>query len=430
MISPDWDLVYEGMSDAGFVDVKFVPQGDKAYKLQFTSQDNMKYNIPLVTTDYGELDSFQWGDDSKRLWFMDDTDIPKRDYFILTSDQHDDILNGADGAYTHVLRFDSVDDNNHILTFSDLASGQLQAVYDEDDGTGSLIVGGTTFAFVVDDTNGDESIMIDVDADGNEDDGDEALIVTKGGLIIDLGNDDDLDNAGDPDDNEVVLELTTLDKHYDTVGGEETIEVTLSDVAEDEELDVDVADGDVLEMFSVEGQDLERGMTLYGAVYELTDTDDEEDTSELSIMYPLDQREALVYVVAGDVTSSRTGSAAGTVETVKLEKINVGAAKLDSEIGNVWAQNLILVGGPCANQAAAQVMGVSAYNCADGFVEGKAMIKLYESNGKVAMLVAGYSAMDTRRASRVISDYEKYKTQLVGTEREIVGTTLTDITIQ
>ncbi|MFH1398543.1 MAG: hypothetical protein ABIG95_00345, partial [Candidatus Woesearchaeota archaeon] len=69
-------------------------------------------------------------------------------------------------------------------------------------------------------------------------------------------------------------------------------------------------------------------------------------------------------------------------------------------------------------------------NCAAGFEMGKAMVKLFEqSNGNVALLVAGYSAMDTRRASRVVANYGDYATAFKGMELEVTGTSLTDIQV-
>ncbi|MEM3450762.1 MAG: hypothetical protein QW439_04365, partial [Candidatus Woesearchaeota archaeon] len=62
-----------------------------------------------------------------------------------------------------------------------------------------------------------------------------------------------------------------------------------------------------------------------------------------------------------------------------------------------------------------------------GFEPGKAFIRLYEQNGKVAILVAGYEGEDTLRASRVLADYKKYG--LSGTSVEVTGTSLTDITV-
>jgi len=43
------------------------------------------------------------------------------------------------------------------------------------------------------------------------------------------------------------------------------------------------------------------------------------------------------------------------------------------------------------------------------------------------MLVAGFSALDTRRATRVLMNYEDY--DLSGDEMEVSGTSLTDISV-
>ena len=119
--------------------------------------------------------------------------------------------------------------------------------------------------------------------------------------------------------------------------------------------------------------------------------------------------------------------AAGGTTTQEVVKIAVGTAKLASEVADVAAQNVILVGGPCANKAAAAAMGNPA-DCTTGFVAGKAKLKLYDTGkGKTALLVAGYSADDTRRASRVIAEHAKYT--LTGAEVEVTGTSMTDITV-
>jgi len=112
-------------------------------------------------------------------------------------------------------------------------------------------------------------------------------------------------------------------------------------------------------------------------------------------------------------------------------KVAIPPAKLDSEVASASAQNLILVGGPCANTAAAEVMGVASTvtECLEGFEEGKAMVKLYDTGaGKVAMLVAGMSALDTRRATRVVANSGDYA--LSGDEVEVTGTSLTDIAVK
>ncbi|MGV8171692.1 MAG: hypothetical protein ACP5OA_03295 [Candidatus Woesearchaeota archaeon] len=118
------------------------------------------------------------------------------------------------------------------------------------------------------------------------------------------------------------------------------------------------------------------------------------------------------------VTSSSTSGA------VALNPISVGMAILDSE-ANLGAKPYIVVGGPCANTAAAALVGNPA-DCAAGFTEGKAMIKLFSAQN--ALLVAGYSGKDTQGACRVLANYADYG--FSGTELEVVTTNLNSLSVK
>jgi len=114
-----------------------------------------------------------------------------------------------------------------------------------------------------------------------------------------------------------------------------------------------------------------------------------------------------------------------------LTRIQVGdAARLDTEIADPQAQNLIIVGNPCHNSIAAQILGKN-YAPGDqqcygnnGINPGTAKIIMLESidTSKLALIVAGYSEADTRSAARIIA----YRPdELTGCEVTVVGTTLT-----
>jgi hypothetical protein len=103
------------------------------------------------------------------------------------------------------------------------------------------------------------------------------------------------------------------------------------------------------------------------------------------------------------------------------------ATKLASEIGENTQSNLIVVGGPCANSVSAQLFGYPQ-NCMEGFVRGKAVIKLFERGDSVAIVVAGATASDTRRASRVLANFNDY--DFAGTEVEVTGTSLKDVQVR
>lgn len=107
-------------------------------------------------------------------------------------------------------------------------------------------------------------------------------------------------------------------------------------------------------------------------------------------------------------------------------------ARLDEEVLDViYDYNVILVGGPCANTAAAKIMDYPA-NCNEGFEFGKAIIRLYDHGEHFALLVAGRTALDTRRATNVLSDYSNPNYAFEGTELVVegVGSTLTGINVK
>ncbi|MEE9525556.1 MAG: hypothetical protein V3V78_03040 [Candidatus Woesearchaeota archaeon] len=154
--------------------------------------------------------------------------------------------------------------------------------------------------------------------------------------------------------------------------------------------------------------------------------DEGPDEPTVTIYYPGGESYGNLYVAESE-------AGFGTVAGVSGEavcKVAIPPAKLDSEVSSASAQNLIVVGGPCANTVAADVLGVasSVPECLAGFEEGKAMVKMIDTGaGKTAMLVAGYSAMDTRRATRVVANAGDYA--LSGDEVEVSGTTLSDISV-
>ena len=55
--------------------------------------------------------------------------------------------------------------------------------------------------------------------------------------------------------------------------------------------------------------------------------------------------------------------------------------------------------------------------------------KLFQNGEHVAMLVAGWSKEDTRRATRVVSEYQNWADKLVGMEVVVTGTSLSDIDV-
>ncbi|MDO8642135.1 MAG: S-layer protein [Candidatus Woesearchaeota archaeon] len=174
----------------------------------------------------------------------------------------------------------------------------------------------------------------------------------------------------------------------------------------------------LLKMQTLDEEDLIQGLTTYGGFFEQTDESSTNDANDLTIEYPLSQRGADVFVTIGSTQTSRVGPTQGGA--VVVNPITVGSAKLSSEVaGQETSQNIVAVGGPCINSVAAKWMGSDTPLCGaeSGLEEGSAVIKLYEhAGGKMGLLVAGWSAADTRRATKVLAEYSSYADKLVGKE--------------
>ncbi len=174
----------------------------------------------------------------------------------------------------------------------------------------------------------------------------------------------------------------------------------------------------LLNMETLDEEDLIQGLTTYGVFFEQTDESSTNDANDLTIEYPLSQRGADVFITIGSTQTTRVGPTQGGA--VVVNPITVGSAKLSSEIaGQETSQNIIAVGGPCINSVAAKWMGSDSPLCGaeSGLQEGSAVVKLFEHDGgKVGMLVAGWSAADTRRATKVVAEYADYADKLAGME--------------
>ena len=101
---------------------------------------------------------------------------------------------------------------------------------------------------------------------------------------------------------------------------------------------------------------------------------------------------------------------------------------LDKDVEDIYAQNMVVVGGPCVNSVAAKLM-MYPTNCLEGFEVGKGKIKLYEHpNGRVALFLAGMTAFDTRMATSAIANYQDL--DLSGNELEVIEPSISNIIIR
>ena len=416
--------------------------------------------------------------------------IDEDDFFVLTDDNDETgfthILSyeSADTTNRELTFTDEGIGNREITYEATTAFGGS--------GRGRIVVGGNVFEIHVGPvgTAGDANISVDLDNDGAIE-GDEAFIIVQGGGIIDIWDNrsstdvngsivdhpfngtnpqtcwingsapivgqqeksgSQFNNGGAGEvanmqdytsyagvDRAFNNTLTTLNSEFDENGpnngdingdGEsdvttdEVIFIEIDDLVNNEvNLAVpEIVDVNVnVQLESLDEVDLQQALSLYGVFLELTDNDEVDEAEELTIEYPFVQRGGNVFIVAGQTARAQTG-------LTQQYTRNLDIAMLASEVGNIQNVNSVLVGGPCANAVTAELMG-NPEVCTEGFVEGKAMIRAIEhANGNVAIIVAGMTALDTRRAAKVLARWDDYN--LAGTEVEVSGTSLTDITVR
>tara|TARA_Y100000310_G_C20677641_1_gene814022 strand:+ start:48 stop:3140 length:3093 start_codon:yes stop_codon:yes gene_type:complete len=104
-----------------------------------------------------------------------------------------------------------------------------------------------------------------------------------------------------------------------------------------------------------------------------------------------------------------------------VTRIDIGSARLASEVADPFKLNVISVGPPCANAVTSQLMG-NPPDCAKGYTKGKGSIKLFNYNGFAQIVVAGYTDIDTRKTARVLANWNDYN--LRGNEICVYGSSI------
>jgi len=150
---------------------------------------------------------------------------------------------------------------------------------------------------------------------------------------------------------------------------------------------------------SESNDDLYMSMDVFGSIITHDRTDSDQYLATIS--YPDEQVDALLY--AGELSSAVTSSGSGS-GTKELGSVHVK----DTEVASVSSKNLIVVGGSCVNTLAKELLGGAA--CGSDFEQktgvgaGSFLIQSFSrTGGKVATLVAGYSAADTEAGAKVLT---------------------------
>lgn len=359
-------------------------------------------NFKFVNDNGEEAEWTVWEDDGSNViqnpnFMTGETTLDKNDIFIL--EHPNDML-------STVFEVKSVDDGNISADFEveieNIATGVSKSYQDGD------VIG--DFNVVVSANTGD--------ATGNSftiDSASKEYVYTMNGVkaTFDYTN---ATNATSYDAYAVIeiteTEMDELDSLINSaVGDNITLNTTLSSGDLQFSKDYDAA------TLRVDENDNGYAVTTIGS-YIMTD---EEDHEVFEMWIPSEEVDYKVFLSEMDSSSVVSSSA----DSYVVNPVNLGLAITDAD-AVLGSMPYIVVGGPMANSVAAELMGnPTEAQIMETFSEGKAMIKWYDEHS--AMLVAGYSDVDTLGAAYVVADHSNY--DLSGDEVEVVVTSLDDISV-
>ncbi len=440
VFTKNWDVRYEGMDKSVATDELSVKDkaGEKEYWVTFTNVAGQKIEFPLAYA--SSATGLRLGAQDDKL-YLNKTSIGDEGYFILNDDTDKD-------SVSHVVQYKGSDDigtSDPKIKFKVLATGEtverpVTFGSGVNGATATLKLGGKSYGIanasnLLEGGNGggvvgndDWNITVSSGASATfgrfalaaaTHNGTSDYVVTRGGgkFLINLSNERDETGTG------VSFRVSLFDgDRIDDIKGT-VAETTPYDIIEfnvtaaSSEVDLSSAVGISL-LSPDDDDDNSYGYSANGAwVQRTSPSGGGTSADKLVVQWPQAMKGPLVYVTSGAVSSaSKSG---GDLKAVTF----VDATKLDSEVADAKAQNLVVVGGPCVNTVSAELLG-NPSDCTEGFTPGKARVKLFEhANGNVAMLVAGYSGADTRLAGKVIANRAS---ELSGKELVVEGTTYAD----
>ena len=418
-----FDIEFTGVKQSDTEEIRLKPKGDDEYVLVFTNDVGQTFDLPYLDCDAGSL---SLGDETHNLFLQEPPNatiynISKNDYFVVTS-----------GYSSYVLQYRGSDKDDNVLEFKNVATGDtIKITYKEtnvdtwhnDTSDATLTLGGKNFdVWVKTDSTDDSDIVVDLNDDGESYSGDEVVIYTKYKAKIDF-NVTTLTEG-------FVLQTEELDdgtykeaiKVPFTCGSDDAIDLGTIDgwVETDYDLVKESGETDTVGLLQIGDTDNYKEVSRYGVVLEKTQYSDGPD--KLTMTYPDDQTEALVYVTTGAEITTTTGGGKTIREVVPIEDV-VAVLDTDPRVTDpaTAGRHLVLIGDAAVNRLSARVMGLRypTYGNEGKFPysEGEGYIKVYEdvfTEGQVVLLVAGWDAEDTTHACLVLQKFDDFQEQLDG----------------
>ncbi|MFC1704744.1 hypothetical protein ACFLZ6_00265 [Nanoarchaeota archaeon] len=403
----NFEYNYAGLTTAGVEEIEVTASSDEAEAI-ILNNDGKEMKIPFFYN--GSEVILGTSNDVDEQFYVDNATIYNSDVTNLEGIQ---ILRVLSNGEAHIIELKDIDTSNNKVTFKDVTYGGEKTSDYTDGVSGSAELPEGTLTITINE-------LANLSFSGVN-----QYASTSTGANFETSSEAEVDIVEDAtvDVHNVIIYENPDGSNDDGTDTQTTISVNLTYDSTDEEIDIKTptipgADFAGWKDMSDSNNDDKIAMTYFGTYL----VHDDENKRSVDIKYPSDEvyGNGFVSKVGADVTTTTSGG-----ESVMIQRIEVGATKLASEVSDVKAQNAILVGGPCANSAAADALGNPA-DCAAGFEEGKGLLQVVEfANGNVAMIVAGYSADDTRNVATVVANYKDYA--LSGTKMEVskVGASIT-----
>ena len=393
-LTPNWDIVNLGFSEAGETHVVLDPALDTSYDLQFTNQEGIFYNIPFMTIDRTNL---KFGDDDDDLWFCEPANnstyhVTDGDFFVLSNCN---VATKDNTCLSHVLRYDSIDRTANILTFTDLGTGTRDVVFDNTTREANIVVGGVSYSAFIDPVS-PHNISVDLNGDGAVQGNCTYIGIQGEGLLL-LGNNNTNDSTiqgpkAFVGGNQSNLTVITLAKEFYDANQDENLTVEIESGIENIGVKSisTVAGGMFGPLQTAHNEDLEWALTQYGLWIDKTDPPEAPET--VTIAYPLQQRTGEVYVTSSPFIPHFAG------EKSKLASFALPESRLASEITDITQYNAVVVGGPCSNEISSQLLK-KPEPCTAPFSTSELVTLFEHPNGNSALMVAGLTAKDTQTAA-------------------------------
>lgn len=314
---------------------------------------------------------------------------------------------GQDGDNTALFEVTSIKSDDTEVTIKNLVTGESK-VYE----VGDAVKDTQYFVGDIDDVTGVSFVDAADGVVGTDDEAVQTTVTLKDGSVLTLVD----DTVADTD-----VELTIVEDNtdFDTAGlPTGTLGITPDYTTADDEFVLKTTTKTNFEEDTDEDGN-KYGLSDYGTYYTL-----DEDGIALKAYIPDEAEvEYNVFIAPVDAAAVVSGGSSA-VTTQRVNAFSVGAAIKDVDV-NVAnpANNLIVIGGTCINSVSAELKEVAAGSCGadSGLSPNEAIVELFTlDNGKVAMLVAGYEAVDTQAASRAvatgkIAEYDKNAVKLTVT---------------